>query len=216
MAKPFHELRERLLRAGVAPRHVRRYLTELTDHLADLRAEEERAGRSRADAESAALVRLGGMDDLAKALLLLAGAWFVALFILWSGWQIFLPGADTPFGAGRVYGFANLYFQAGKALYFGAPILVGWGIGLIAVRQRLKTLWPMVGLVLIVGMGGTSQVQASRTAVHGGVGHIRMDFALGTSVHGLPGGLMHALVILSLTMLPYLIWRLQKARSLSA
>jgi hypothetical protein len=74
----------------------------------------------------------------------------------------------------------------------------------------------MVGLVLIVGMGGTSQVQASRTAVHGGVGHIRMDFALGTSVHGLPGGLMHALVILSLTMLPYLIWRLQKARSLSA
>src|ERR1700720_2457956 len=60
MAKPFHELRERLLRAGVAPRHVRRYLAELADHLADLRAEEEGAGRSRADAESAALVRLGG------------------------------------------------------------------------------------------------------------------------------------------------------------
>ena len=101
MAKPFNELRERLLRAGVAPRHVRRYLTELADHLADLRAEEERAGRSRADAESAALIRLGGMDDLAKAmteqrqfqswcvrapwatfglapLFLLAGAWFVA------------------------------------------------------------------------------------------------------------------------------------------
>src|SRR5487761_1357617 len=104
MAKPLNELRERLLRAGVAPRHVRRYLAELADHLADLRAEEERAGRSRADAESAAHVRLGGMDDLAKAMieqrqfqswcvrapwamfglapiLLLAGAWFVALLI---------------------------------------------------------------------------------------------------------------------------------------
>src|SRR5207245_10736683 len=69
MAKPFHELRERLLRAGVTPRHVRRYLTELADHLADLRAEEARAGRSRADAESAALVWLGGMDDLAKAMI---------------------------------------------------------------------------------------------------------------------------------------------------
>src|SRR6266571_1398831 len=69
MAKPFHELRERLLRAGVTPRHVRRYLTELADHLADLRAEEERAGRSRADAESAALVRLGGVDNLAKAMI---------------------------------------------------------------------------------------------------------------------------------------------------
>ena len=44
MSKPFGELRERLLRAGVAPRHVRRYLNELDDHLADLRAEEERAG----------------------------------------------------------------------------------------------------------------------------------------------------------------------------
>ena len=238
MAKPFHELRERLLRAGVAPRHVRRYLTELSDHLADLRADEERAGRSRVVAESAALVRLGGMDDLAKAmierrqfrswsvrapwavfgltpLLLLAGAWFVALLILWSGWQIFLPGADTPFGAGRVSGFANLYFQAGKAIYFGAPLFVGWGIGLIAVRQRLKALWPMVGLVLIAWMGGTSQVQASRTAVLGGVGHIRMRFAMETSVQGLPDGLMHALVILSLTVLPYLIWRLQKAHSLS-
>jgi hypothetical protein len=238
MAKPFHELRERLLRAGIAPRHVRRYLTELTDHLADLRAEEERAGRSRADAESAALVRLGGVDHLAKAmieqrqlqswsvrapwavfgltpLLLLAGAWFVALFILWSGWQIFLPGADTPFGTGRVNGFANLYFQAGKAIYFGAPILVGWAIGLIAVRQRLKALWPMVGLVLIAWMGGTSQVQASRTTIPG-VGHIRMHFAMGASVHGLPDGLIHALVILSLTVLPYLVWRLQKTRTLPA
>ncbi len=31
-----HELRERLLRAGVAPRHVRRYLIELREHWADL------------------------------------------------------------------------------------------------------------------------------------------------------------------------------------
>jgi len=62
MAKPFHELRERLLHAGVAPRHVRRYLTELTDHLADLTAEEERAGRTLTDAESAASARLGRLD----------------------------------------------------------------------------------------------------------------------------------------------------------
>ena len=65
MPKPFHELRERLLRAGMAPRHVRRYLSELADHLADLKAEEERAGLNRTDAETAALARLGGIDDLA-------------------------------------------------------------------------------------------------------------------------------------------------------
>lgn len=69
MPKSSDELRERLLRAGVAPRHVRRYLTELADHLADMRAEEELAGRSRAEAECAALIRLGGIDDLAKAMI---------------------------------------------------------------------------------------------------------------------------------------------------
>jgi len=69
MAKPLNELRECLLRAGVAPRHVRRYLTEFADHFADLRADEERAGRSHVDAESAALARLGRIDDLAKAMI---------------------------------------------------------------------------------------------------------------------------------------------------
>jgi hypothetical protein len=238
MAKPFNELRERLLRAGVAPRHVRRYLTELADHLADLRAEEERDGRSRADAESAALVRLGGVDDLSKAMIeqrqfqswsvrapwamfglaplfLLAGSYFVALLILWSGWKIFLPGADTPFGA-RIYGFANFYFGVGRLIYYSAPVLIGWGIGIIAARQRFKAVWPTVGLVLIALIGGTAQVHASRTAVPGGFGHISMDFTLGTSVQGISYGLSHALVILSLTVLPYLIWRLQRAHSLSA
>ena len=116
MPKPLRDLRERLLRAGVAPRHVKRYLDELTDHLADLRNEELRAGRSASDAEAMALAQLGSIDDLANAMiekrhfqswcarapwamfgiapaLVLATAWGVALFILWSGWNIFLPGA---------------------------------------------------------------------------------------------------------------------------
>ncbi len=69
MERLFSELRERILRAGVAPRHVRRYLRELADHLADLTAEEERAGRSPTDAHFAALRRLGEMGDLAKAMI---------------------------------------------------------------------------------------------------------------------------------------------------
>ena len=238
MAKPFHELREHLLRAGVAPRHVRRYLSELTDHLADLTAEEERAGRSRADAESAAFIRLGEMKYLAKAitekrqfqswairapwaifgltpLLLLAAAWFAALFILWSGWQIFFPEADTPFV--RIDGWREiLYFNVGRMLYFSAPILIGWGIGLIAARQRLRALWPTVSLTLIALVGGTARVHASRTSVPDGLGHIRMDFTLGPTVPGISDGLWHALGILLLAMLPYLIWRFQKAHSLSA
>lgn len=233
MAKPFHELRERLLRAGVAPRHVRRYLAELSDHLADLVAEEERAGRSRTDAESAALNRLGQADDLAKAMieqrqfhswcvrapwamfglapiLTLAAAWSVALFILWSGWNIFLPGAVTPFGTGhyRLFDLANIYFQIGRSIYLGAPILVGWGIGLLAVRQRLRAIWPLVGLALIALLGGTGQVHVSRAD---GLYHVAMGFTLAPGVQGHPFGLFHAAILLTVTALPYLIWRLQQA-----
>jgi hypothetical protein len=239
MAKPFNELRELLLRAGVAPRHVRRYVAELSDHLTDLKAEEEGNGRSPAAAEAAALVRLGSPRDLARAMIaqpklhswparapwavfglaplfFLAAAWAAAFFILWSGWQIFLPGADTPFGAGPFHGVANLYFQAGKALYFFAPLAAGWAIGVIAARQRVKAIWPTVGLFLVAWTGGAGQVQASRTAVAGGFGHIRMDFASGLSIHGLPNSLLHALAILAITLLPYLIWRLQRTHSASA
>lgn len=232
MPKQFRELRERLLRAGVAPRHVRRYLSELSDHLADLTAEEERAGRSRADAELAALARLGGVEDLSKAMIerrgvlswcarapwvvfgvgslfLLAGAYFVACFYLWSLWQVFLPGADTPFGhtsPGPIYSFQNICIQAGKFYYIGAPILAGWAMALVAGRQRVKAVWLVIGLALIAWMGSTAEIHASRTAVPRGLGHISMSFGVGGSVEG---SLLYAVGIFALTTLPYLVWRVR-------
>jgi hypothetical protein len=145
---------------------------------------------------------------------LLAGVYFVACLILWSGWTVFLPGADSPFGGHRVHGVANLYFQFGKFFYYSAPILVGWGIELIAVRQKAKVAWPALGLVLIAWMGATARIQASRTAVPGGFGHIHMDFALWPLAQNVLDGLFHAVMILILTVLPYLLWRIQKARPL--
>jgi hypothetical protein len=151
-------------------------------------------------------------------LLLLAGAYFLACLYLWSVWTIFLPGADTPFGVrwtGPPYALQNLSFQFGKFYYFGAPILVGWGIGLIAARQRIKAIWPTVGLVLITLMGGTAEIHASRSKVPAGLGHIRMDFfAVGPSAQVLYEHIFRALVILLFTVLPWLIWqRLQNSRS---
>src|SRR5882672_10700994 len=48
-------------------------------------------------------------------LLILAGAYLVACFILWFGWRIFLPGTSTPFV--RVDGLAMFYFGVGRLLY---------------------------------------------------------------------------------------------------
>jgi hypothetical protein len=237
MATQFHELRERLLRAGVAPRHVRRYLSELADHFADLTAEEQRAGRSLVEAKSAALGRLGKTEDLARALIeqrqfqswcaraprlmfgfvplaCLGAAYLVACLYLWCGWKVFLPGGDTPFGglAPPTYSLANMYFQAGKFYYYSAPILVGWAIGIVAARQRLKAVWPTVGLVLISWMGATARIQASRTAVPHGLGHINMDFfTLGSASQTISQNMLSAFVIFTLTILPYLVWRLRRA-----
>lgn len=231
MAKRFDELRERLLRAGVAPRHVRRYLRELREHLADLTAEEEVAGRSRADAEGAALVRLGGTDELARAmmerrefrswcarapwavfglgsLMVLAGAYFAACFILWSGWKMFLPNAVTPFGsvvAGPIYGLQNIYFQMGRMIYFGAPIFIGWAIGTVAARQRLRAVWPMVGLAVIALMGSAAHVHVFRPAASVSGGQVGMNFAFESAT-----GLLHAGVIFLFAVLPYVIWRLRQ------
>jgi hypothetical protein len=146
--------------------------------------------------------------------LLLAAAYFVACFILWSGWKIFLPGADTPFVP--IDGFAIVYFQAGRLIYFSAPILIGWAMAWVAGRQQLKALWPAVGWILIAFIGGTTQVYTSPPVGLSGAGHVRIGFPVGPSVQPFPDSVLHALVILLLTVLPYLVWRLTRARQLSA
>jgi hypothetical protein len=241
MASPFNQLRERLLRAGVAPQHVRRYLNELADHFNDLRAEEERAGRSAAEAESAAFARLGGTDDLANAMiaqrqfqspfrsfcvrapwaafglapvLLLAAGYLVACSILASGWSIFLSGSETPFV--KVSGIAEVYFGIGRMLYLASPVLIGWAITLVAARQQLKLLWPTIGLLLIACIGAGAQVHASRsTTVSSGIPlgatHVVLSLNAANASKVLAISPWHAATILTLTVLPYLVWKLRSA-----
>jgi hypothetical protein len=228
MARLFRELEERLLRAGVAPRHVRRYVAELRDHLADLRAEEERAGKSGVDAGEAALIRLGGVEELAAAmegrrefqswsarapwavfgvgaLVCLAAGYFVACFILWSGWRMFLPGSVTPFG-GRLEGLPVLYFGVGRMLYFWAPVLVGWGMGVLAARQRVRLVWPVVGMALVTLVGCMRQVHAF-PPVSGGVGG---RVSMGLEWPSGAGNWVYWLVMVAVTVGPYLVWRMRR------
>ena len=229
MRRLFEELRERLLRAGVVPQHVRRYLAELNDHLADLTAEEEHAGRGRKEAEAAALVRVGGLEALAGAMierpelqswsrrapwavfglgpiLSLGILYFVACSILWSGWRIFLPGSETPFV--RLGGSAVLYFGAGRLLYYSAPILIGWGFAVVAARQRLRVMWPILSMLLLAWIGCVTRVRAIGPVVPGDVGRVSMRFGVGPSVEET---LFYAAVMLSIMAAPYLVWRWQKA-----
>jgi hypothetical protein len=225
----FSQLQDRLLRAGIAPRHVRRYLSELSDHLADLTVEEQVRGLSPSDARTAALARLGTPDTLANAMLaqprlqsltarapwavfsltpvlLLAALWFLSLCLLRLGWHLFMPSAVTPFGHGPLH-FSdpqNIYFQLNRALYLAGPTLIGWCMVLMAVRQRSKAIWPVLSLTILTVLAATSQVQANRLAVPSGLGHIRVDFALRPAAQN-----EYALVVLLIALAPYLLWNLR-------
>ena len=69
----FEALAETLLKGGVAPRHVRRYVRELHDHLSDLIVQQRQAGYDGEDARLRARARLGGDAELAQAMLNLPG-----------------------------------------------------------------------------------------------------------------------------------------------
>jgi hypothetical protein len=61
----FSAYRQRLLRCGVAPRHVRRSVSELNAHYLDLQTECLAAGHDLVDAQAAACNKLGSLDTIA-------------------------------------------------------------------------------------------------------------------------------------------------------
>ncbi|MEO7054794.1 MAG: hypothetical protein ABI191_07440, partial [Rhizomicrobium sp.] len=65
----FKALGEALLKSGIAPRHVHRYLAELSEHHQDLMAEQRAKGYDAEDAAIRARARLGNDDELADAML---------------------------------------------------------------------------------------------------------------------------------------------------
>jgi hypothetical protein len=174
----FDNLRERLLLGGVAPRHVRRYLRELNEHLDDLTREQRDAGYDGEDAAIRARARLGGDEELASAMLA------QKRFRSWAArapWAVFLflpPVAAMAFGAlligslvlvGKIFGFmplsehsAPIWFQTlatntVAVVGFTARPLAAILFVAIATRQRLKLLWPLIAtlllLVLVVDSG---------------------------------------------------------------
>lgn len=166
----FSALRERLLRAGVAPKHVRRTVTELEAHRQDILLELRDRGVPAAQAEVEARARLGSDDTLAASVLarpelrswarkrpwaafaIVPVVSFVAAFALWAVVFIVLVeqlksvlGMSLLDRAG-VRPIAEFLFST--ALW-GMPVLVG-GICLwFAGARRAGVAWPIVGVAII-------------------------------------------------------------------
>jgi hypothetical protein len=147
MPAPFEILGERLLRDGVAPRHVRAYLTELREHLADLIEQECAAGGDAREALRRARAALGDDATLAAAMLarpgvrsLTARAPPVAMILLLVplsdiGSVLLVRGQGAVLGASAITASANLLIIPAMSALFA---LMAW-------RQRLAPAWALAG-----------------------------------------------------------------------
>lgn len=164
----FEGLRETLLTGGIAPRHVRRYLAELTEHLDDLTAEQQALGYDGEDAASRARARLGDDVELAAAMLEQKSLRSLAVRVPWAVFGILPPFAATaamlvPLGVlvliGKVLGFAekgavrpHWFEQLGTATAACAnlvffPLVSVLFVALVA-RQRLSLYWALVAVAI--------------------------------------------------------------------
>lgn len=173
MSAPFEALEDRLLRGGIAPRHVRRYLRELSEHLADLTEAERQAGFGEAEAAARARAALGTDQELADAMLkqrdfrsfsarfpwavfllappvatlvaLLLPCLLLLLVMVTGGATLGLHGGMPEPGWFKA---AARAFVAANNLLIG-PMVVALFV-LIAHRQRLRPLWPALTVAVML------------------------------------------------------------------
>jgi hypothetical protein len=228
----FQLLRERLLRGGVAPKHVRRTIAELRDHHTDLFAEAFAGGCSVENAEREASIRLGDEDSLAAEVLarqelrswahrwpwiaywLTPAVLFVPAFVVVAFLLVGLSGAihvlrgswGSPPSVRSLAGAIRLFYN------FGLPLLLAGACCLVAAQRRAALRWPIIGVLIASIIGGAIQFDLFwpyGPAMHGALS-IRISVP---PFPGSAGTVLRAAATCALTLSPYLWWRGRLARA---
>ena len=216
---PFENVAETLLKGGVAPRHVRRYLRELDEHLDDLTAQQRAAGYDSDDAAVRARARLGDDTELALAMLEQPGMRSWPARLPWLVFILLPPVLTAVIGLAL---YAAVYFIGNGAARINAVLplpesgLMGFSVAamtainvmavpvaaallvLLAERQRLKLLWPLLGIAVLLLL--TPELTSHFGHRHDG--YLRLNYGLvipmrwSTVVRFWPLMLSHALALL--------------------
>ena len=207
MSQPrFDRLSERLLHAGIAPRHVRRYVRELSDHFDDLAREEKAGGAPRELAQTKALARLGNDDSLAQAMLersprsltarfpwavfglgpvvmvalSLAAALFIEVGLIYALSYLLKDVLHVLPGTPNPVGArrATLVFTVYNTLaMYGAPLAFAWLFYRLGSQQRMRPAWIVTGVALVCVLGGFQNLVFYDTGCRG-CGHLILSSGL--------------------------------------
>jgi hypothetical protein len=189
MPRPFEALCERLLRDGIAPRHVRRYGRELEDHLADLIAEQNKRGYDGEDALLRARALLGSDEELADAMIARRQFRSLAARAPWLVFGLAPPLLVLALLTG--VGLMMLGLWALMPFYHPAPpvwlrdVAGSWGefanlaagplaavfLVVVAVNQRMAWRWPLFAATYTAFLGAFT-VFVVRLPDHGKLGEI--------------------------------------------
>lgn len=169
MPDRLESMREDLLRAGLSPAHVQRYLRELAEHREDIVEHLVSSGTAPETARAEADRRLGSNDALLLPMLAnrrfrsLAARWpvlaYLALPLLCQlalvavGLSLLLVATETPLRA--------IILDLGNGLALlshAAPIVFAWLILHAAHRRRAALLWPVVGAVSSVVLAAMTTI----------------------------------------------------------
>jgi hypothetical protein len=203
----FANLEDRLLRGGIAPRHVKRYLRELTEHLADLTTAQREAGFDEADAAARARAALGPDKELADAMLKQRDFRALAARFPWAVFSVAPPLAMficNAFPVLLVGAFAKLalvlsliqkgtvepawlqitiraLLDAGNLLALPLAVLL---MSVIVWRQRLSPAWLLLSLLVLWPIVLCANIDFPATAEIARKQGASLSFGLGFSTSG--------------------------------
>ena len=163
------DLRESLLRGGLSPRHVERYLRELSEHREDIAEHLRESGLSAAEAYRRADDRLGGSDAILLPMLADSrfrsraarwpAAFYVALPLLVQVALVLAGVLALLWAAGTGLRPALADLGTGVALLLlASPVVIAWLSFLAAQRRRASLRWPLAGALAGSFLAATLQV----------------------------------------------------------
>lgn len=227
MPQPFEALQERLLRAGIAPRHVRRFRRELEDHFSDLLALQKERGYDEPEASSRARALLGDDEELADAMLACRRFRSLTARAPWLVFGLLPPlliiGLMLVVGLSMAAVAAPLHGPHLPLPAWCAPaaaaicILANYALGPLAVlavlamawRQRFSGYWPLVGVAAAALFGVITTLSvAMPEAHHAGTVSIGMGLAFPAMFQSARFALAAALAAVSL-----LLWSRRRSAS---